>query len=125
MPQGTMQLAPRTLAERGLMECRTRDAGSARLDVGRPDDLAPLLDFVGEKLAEFGRCIGIGTPPRSVMRSTSAMTRLSIRSGSSAASRPYNGKAQKDEHAEGLTLRAAATSPEKGPGNWTIDGRSS
>jgi putative ABC transport system substrate-binding protein len=30
--------------------------GSHRLDVGRPDDLAPLLGLVGDELAEVGGC---------------------------------------------------------------------
>ena len=39
-----------------FMECRRRRATrSLRLDVGRPDHLAPLLGFVGDELTEFGR----------------------------------------------------------------------
>src|SRR5437868_2485686 len=34
----------------------TWGTGLARLDVGCADHLAPLLDFVCEELAEFGRC---------------------------------------------------------------------
>ena len=36
----------------GFMECRA--AASVRLDVEGPDDVAPLLRFVGDELAEVG-----------------------------------------------------------------------
>jgi len=36
------------------MECRRDDDSLFRLDVGRPDHLAPLLGFVGNELAEVG-----------------------------------------------------------------------
>jgi hypothetical protein len=34
---------------------RDDDAASFRLDVGRPDHLAPFLGFIGDQLAEVGR----------------------------------------------------------------------
>ena len=37
----------------GVMECRPK-FGLLRLDVGRPDDLAPFLGFIGDELAEVG-----------------------------------------------------------------------
>jgi hypothetical protein len=39
-------------AERNVMECRRDDDGLFRLDVGRPDHLAPLLGFLSDELAE-------------------------------------------------------------------------
>jgi hypothetical protein len=41
-------------AERNVMECLRDDDDLFRLDVGGPDHLAPLLGFVGDKLAEIG-----------------------------------------------------------------------
>src|SRR5215813_8354929 len=41
-------------AERNVMECRRDDDGLFRLDVGRPDHLAPFLGFVGDELSKVG-----------------------------------------------------------------------
>src|SRR6516225_541168 len=46
----------------GVMECRPDDEwASVRLDVGRPDHLAPFLGVVDNELAELGGrgCIGL------------------------------------------------------------------
>src|SRR5882757_6792931 len=45
-----------------------RDIASIRLDVRRPDHLAPLLGFVGDDLAEVAGEPGSTVPPRSVSR---------------------------------------------------------
>ena len=42
-----------TFAERNVMECVASTL--LRLDVGRPDHLAPLLGFVGNERPEIGR----------------------------------------------------------------------
>src|SRR5215813_5827671 len=44
----------RQFAERNVMEYWTRAAASVRLDVGRPDHLAPLLGLLGNVFAEVG-----------------------------------------------------------------------
>src|SRR5262249_38182652 len=41
-------------AERDVMEYWMGTAASVRLDVGRPDHLAPLLSFVGNELSKVG-----------------------------------------------------------------------
>ena len=42
--------------------------GSFRLDVGRPDHLAPLLGFFRDELAEIGGRAASTVPPRSASR---------------------------------------------------------
>src|SRR5262249_36836574 len=53
----------------GFMECRRDDDGLFRLDVGRPDHLAPFLGFVGDELSKVGgradkRCASEISQPR-------------------------------------------------------------
>ena len=41
--------------ETGVTEYSIGTAASVRFEVERPDDVAPLLNFLGDKLAEIGR----------------------------------------------------------------------
>src|SRR5262252_5763678 len=48
----------RDFAERNVMDSRPVETASLRLDIGRPDHLAPRRGFGAEELAKVGRLTG-------------------------------------------------------------------